>query len=71
MSKTPPIPKDQRSFHREGKPDVAGARQDRRDATTGAQSGQPGDADMNLKEQGRAGNLKQNVAATHWKTQDR
>ena len=37
---------------------------------TGAQSGQPGDADVNLDEQGRFGNLKQNLT-THWKVQDR
>jgi hypothetical protein len=37
---------------------------------TGAQSGQPGDADVNLGEQGRYGNLKQNLT-THWKVQER
>lgn len=61
MSKTPPIPPDQRSFHREGKPDVVGEHQDRRDRTTGAQSAQPGDADVNLAEQGRQGNIRQNT----------
>lgn len=63
MSKTPPIPKEQRSF---GPRNASGAREVRSDL-----HGEPGDAGMNLKEQGRAGNLRQNVAATHWKTQDR
>lgn len=55
MSKPPPIPEDQR---------------DRRDVATGAQSGQPGDADVNLDQQGRFGNAKQNLTPQH-KTQDR
>ena len=49
MSKQPPIPKDQR------------ASDDRRDAATGVQSGQPGDADVNTAEQGRFGNIRQNT----------
>jgi len=49
MSKHPPIPEDQRGA------------QDRRDVATGAQSGQPGDADVNLDQQGRFGDIKQNT----------
>ncbi len=70
MSKAPPIPKEQRSFNG-ARPDVSDARQERRDARTELQSGQPGDADANLKEQGRFGNLHQNVSTVHAKTQHR
>ncbi|MBX7247936.1 MAG: hypothetical protein K1X35_02680 [Caulobacteraceae bacterium] len=66
MSKTPPVPPEQRSFARQ-----AASRRDPRDEKTEAQSGQPGDADVNTREQGRFGNLAQNVRTTHWKTQDR
>lgn len=68
MSKLPPIPPEQRTF---GKTATADGHADRRDLKTGAQSGQPGDADVNTREQGRFGNLSQNVKSTHWKTQDR
>lgn len=70
MSKTPPIPKEQRAFHGE-RPDITEPQQDRRDSHTGLQSGQPGDADANLKAQGRYGNLRQNVSTIHAKQQDR
>jgi hypothetical protein len=70
MSKTPPIPKEQRSFRGE-RPDLSAEAHDRRDDRTGLQSGQPGDADANLKEQGRYGNLRQNVTTIHAKQQDR
>ncbi len=69
-SKAPPIPPEQRSF-RGARPDVSEAHHDRRDERTGLQSGQPGDADANLKGQGRYGNLHQNVATVHAKQQDR
>jgi len=62
MSKIPPIPKGQRNPH--------GADMGRRDAMTGLQSGQPGDADTNLDEQGRQGNIRQNLTNQH-KVQDR
>ncbi len=58
MSNPPPIPEEQR------------AGQDRRDQATGVQSPQPGDADVNLDQQGRFGNAKQNLTPQH-KTQDR
>lgn len=58
--KAPPIPPEQRAFRGE-RPDIAGERQDRRDAKTGLQSGQPGDADANLSQQGRHGNMAQNL----------
>ena len=70
MSKAPPIPKEQRSF-RGQRPDIQGASQDRRDVKTGLQSGAVGDGDVNLKNQGRQGNIHQNVDTVHAKTQDR
>jgi len=72
MTKSPKIPKEQRSFADHGGKSVedAALSDDRRDTLTGVQSGQPGDADVNLNEQGRYGNLKQNMT-THWKVQDR
>ena len=69
-SKAPPIPPEQRAF-RGQKADVRGGHQDRRDARTDAQSHQPGDADLNLKAQGRFGNRRQNVDAVQHKVQDR
>jgi len=69
-SKAPPIPPEQRAWPGE-KPHIEGADVERRDQTTGLQSGQPGDADANLKEQGRYGNRRQNVDAVQHKQQDR
>lgn len=61
MTKAPKIPKEQRSFAARGAQSMDdAAAHDRRDAMTGLQSGQPGDADANLNEMGRFGNLKQN-----------
>lgn len=68
--KAPPIPPEQRSF-RGARPDIDLAHHDRRDERTGLQSGQPGDADANLRSQGRYGNLSQNVNAVQHKVQDR
>lgn len=71
MTHSPKIPKEQRSFgDRGGTPMAEAMNADRRDISTGAQSGQPGDADVNLETQGRFGNLRQNLT-THWKTQQR
>lgn len=71
MSHAPKIPKEQRSFADRGGQSVEQAMaSDRRDLATGAQSGAPGDADVNLDTQGRFGNLRQNLT-THWKVQDR
>ena len=71
MTHAPKIPKEQRSFADKGAQPLAEAMtDDRRDRETEAQSGQPGDADVNLEEQGRFGNLRQNLT-THWKVQDR
>lgn len=69
-SKAPPIPPEQRS-HAGEKPHIEGKHQDRRDARTDAQSAQPGDDDVNLKEQGRFGNRRQNVDDVQHKVQDR
>jgi len=70
MTKIPPIPKEQRSFRGE-RPDIQGDAQDRRDAKTGLQSPDRGDGDVNLKTQGRQGNIHQNVDTVHARTQDR
>jgi hypothetical protein len=59
-AKPPPIPAEQQRIPGE-KPHIDNDRQERRDATTGLQSGQPGDADVNLKEQGRQGGVHQNI----------
>jgi hypothetical protein len=59
-SKAPPIPPEQRSAAND-KPQVEGADIGRRDRVTGDQSSQPGDADINLDEQGRHGNINQNT----------
>ena len=69
MSKAPPIPSEQRSFNM--KADLASQKMDRRDQKTDAQSGQPGDADVNLKSQGRFGDIAQNVDTIRASTQDR
>jgi hypothetical protein len=70
MSKAPPIPPEQRSVAGE-KPDIAGSDIGRRDRVTGLQSEQPGDGDVNLDEQGRHGNRRQNVDAVQHKQQQR
>ncbi len=71
MTHAPRIPKEQLSFADKGARTVEDtANSDRRDLKTGAQSGQPGDADVNLETQGRFGNLKQNLT-NQWKVQDR
>jgi hypothetical protein len=54
MSKLPPIPSEQKTF--QGATNLG-----RRDAKTGLQSSQPGDSDTNLDEQGRQGNIRQNL----------
>ena len=69
MSKTPPIPAEQRSF-RGQRPDLEDAQEDRRDAKTGLQSAQPGDDDVNLEQQGRQANTIQNLTP-QLKVQDR
>lgn len=62
MTKSPKTPKEQRSFADHGAQSLEmAASDDRRDHLTGVQSPQPGDADVNLDEQGRYGNLKQNL----------
>ncbi|MDP3175308.1 MAG: hypothetical protein Q8M88_12825 [Phenylobacterium sp.] len=60
MTKAPPIPPEQRAFKGQ-KPDIEGQDRERRDDVSGVQSDQPGDADINLKEQGRHGNIRQNT----------
>ena len=59
-SKAPPIPPEQRS-HPTDKPHVDGDTQGRRDEVTDLQSSQPGDDDVNLAQQGRHGNIRQNL----------
>lgn len=71
MTHSRKIPKEQRSFaDRGGRSMDEAVNADRRDLATGAQSGQPGDSDVNLETQGRFGNLRQNLT-THWKVQQR
>jgi hypothetical protein len=60
MSKAPPIPPEQRA-HKGDKPDIEGDTLGRRDEVTDLQSSQPGDDDVNLKEQGRHGNININT----------
>jgi len=71
MTHAPRIPEEQSSAADKGaqSPEQA-LHEDRRDVKTGAQSDQPGDADVNLDEQGRFGNLKQNLT-NHGQVQDR
>ena len=71
MTHRPKVPKEQSSFADHGARSVKAAMDsDRRDRSTGVQSDQPGDADVNLDTQGRFGNLRQNLT-TQWKVQDR
>lgn len=60
MSKQPPIPPEQRAFPGE-KPNVAGRGRDRREDKTDLQSSQPGDDEVNLGQQGRQANVRQNT----------
>jgi len=60
LSKLPPIPPEQRSVKGDTSPAQA-EHQDRRDAKTGLQSADPGDADANLEQQGRQANTRQNL----------
>jgi len=70
MSKAPPIPPDQRSAPVE-KPHIEGSDIGRRDRVTGLQSEEPGDGDVNLDEQGRHGNRRQNVDAVQQRQRGR
>jgi hypothetical protein len=56
MSKAPPIPPEQRAFKGQ-KPDIEG-----KGGHDSLQSNDPGNADVNLDEQGRHGNLRQNTS---------
>ncbi|KQY32690.1 hypothetical protein ASD21_22520 [Caulobacter sp. Root1455] len=56
MSKAPPIPPEQRAFKGQ-KPEIEG-----QSGQDDLQSPDPGNADVNLKEQGRHGNLRQNTS---------
>jgi len=64
VAPTPTIPKEQRSFADRGAqaPDAA-TPVDRRDRETGVQTPAPGDADVSLKQEGRFGNLTQNMTS--------
>ncbi len=71
MTKPPPIPKEQRSFTGEQPRDrLRSAEPDRRDRSTGVQSPDPGDADVDLEKQGRYGNMRQNLTPQR-RVQDR
>jgi hypothetical protein len=71
MATAPKIPREQRNFADHGAAFVEDAGlADRRDHETGVQSVDPDDADVNPGQQGRYGNLKQNLN-THWRVQER
>ena len=71
MTHAPRIPKEQRSYaDKGGKAAEDAADSDRRDLETEIQTGQPGESDVSLDEQGRFGNLKQNLT-NQWKVQSR
>lgn len=68
--RAPPVPPAQR-FHLGEKPHIEGADPERRDELTGVQSHQPGDADVNLRSQGRHGDRHQNVDTVQHRRQAR
>ena len=71
MSSAPKTLKEQRSFADHGAASVdEAAVSGRRDRQTGVQSAQPGDADVELGQQGRYGNLKQNLT-NRWQVLER
>ena len=71
MTHAPRIPKEKRSYaDMGGKAAGDAGDSDRRDRETEIQTGPPGDSDINLDEQGRFGNLKQNLT-NQWKVQER
>lgn len=71
MTHPPGMPKEQRSYADRGANAAADAAdRDRRDLETEVRTGQAGDSDVNLDQQGRFGNLKQNLT-NQWKVQDR
>lgn len=71
MTHAPRVPRDQRSDADKGGKSVEdAANTDRRDLETEIQTGQPGDADVNLDQQGRFGNLKQNLT-NQWRGRGR
>ncbi len=70
MPKAPPVLKEQRRFRR-ASPDRVAPAHDRRDDRSSLRSGQPGDADADLKEQGRQGDRRQYVSTVHGRRQDR
>lgn len=75
MSHAPKIPREQRSFADKGaRPPAEPTTEDRRDHETETRTGEPADADVNadvnLDQRGRFGNLNQNLTA-HWKVQQR
>ncbi|WEK57252.1 MAG: hypothetical protein P0Y52_11965 [Candidatus Brevundimonas phytovorans] len=69
MTKSLSVPKEQRSFADHGACAVQDMA-DRHELATGAAKGPPGDMGVNTHQQGRFGNLKQNMTP-QWKTQDR
>ena len=69
-SKAPPIPPDQRP-HPADRSHAHGPEPGRGDHVSDDPTSWRGDRGVNLKEQGRHGNRRQNVDTVHWKTQDR
>lgn len=60
MTQAPKMPAEEQSVPGE-QPDVSGDMPDRRDRRTNVHDGQPGDAGVNTAQQGRFGNIKQNL----------
>ena len=65
MSKAPPVPPEQTSQHGGNNPGLGEVNDPRRSDERGVderlQSGQPGSADINSKQQGQAGDIHQNT----------
>jgi len=69
MTHAPRIPKEEASFADDGRAVEGAATTDRRDHENGPRMGQPGDSDVNLDEQSRFGDLKQNLT-NQWKVRE-
>ena len=61
MSKPPPVPPEQTSQHGGTNPGQGGVGAPAHDVDDNVQNGQPGNADVNLKQQGQTANTQQNT----------
>ena len=69
MTHAPRVPKEEASFADDARAVEGAATRDRRDLENGPRMGQPGDSDVNPDEQGRFGDLKQNLT-NQWKVRE-